>query len=1058
MPSSSGWSSFFHVGAKTWRPKTADQSYLELERKKFAEEAERREAEVKQKIEMLDEVRKLEAKTQALNEMALSAEIQTKEHELAMRERQMAESKQIELAKLELAKRMGKESLNEADFVRIRRERMKAELLTQQSRDHALRELDRVGGQSEIDERMAAHMPQPPPFMSLGDTPMAGPIPMPGSMSTAGPMSIHNHMPMSGPMSMPSHMFMPEPMSMPGHMYMPPSGPQPNFDYHGGMPMGSQARLRGRAESFSAYPTDMGRGQWGPHINILPERGLRLSDHPDHQRMHFSSRDPGDYPDSMALQMSLRAQAELLCRKKLANLDVQARRNNWNLQIIRDLRKRDLTDKLRQRGLEQRQIEAEAAKLAERDRRLDEAQLRAERDREYRLMLKEKGLQEREITDQLRRREVQDRQILEKEMKRLECEAYHHDVMLAEREIREALKEGKPPPLGIARPSAETIKREGLLEDMFTEFGKLNPRLQQEIIDMEAHYRPNSGLRSRMPSVGSLNHHHPSRAPTPQSREQIIEEMEKQLRREDRSRASMRPGSKSSLREHGHDIISLSRHNSGHKGSSSPGPSRLGNRPQSRCLETDGPPLNLPRQDFETEGSVQTSGSGGSGNDASLAARLHSAALNSEINGGRRSRASSRASQMNDDFSLPRHRHNVDPSPLNPNVGRRSRASTVTELMESEVLRGGPPHGSSDHGCGYRSRSNSAAQSCGTSPQSRMMNERQINAALGRSPSGSNSDFVAREEFRTRDSRPSSRANMTGSSYTDNRYNGLTDEALSQIPTDALKSLLESHQVDRSMIPNASSNLKNIRPEDIEQMSPEQIEALFSQQPADLYADMSNLNVGERQSHPADGRLANVSRGGTSPSSSLLRQSPMDRGPISSSRSSSRAGMTGTHQSGLERRDSRNNSHSTSPLNPSNRSSPSNPKSLYTISGRHDMYEGQNDGARTSPQDGYHYQAKEDSGDDDSFVITEKPNQSGAKIIQVLGHVEASSRDNSNHSQPIDTDQAGLNDRDEMHKAVKNLIAKASREGANGVVCLRVNDLQDGSYVASGDAVILAHD
>ncbi|KAI9625901.1 hypothetical protein KEM48_010601 [Puccinia striiformis f. sp. tritici PST-130] len=54
------------------RPKTADQSYLEFEKKKFAEEAERKEAEVKQKIELLDQVRKLEAKTQALNEMALS--------------------------------------------------------------------------------------------------------------------------------------------------------------------------------------------------------------------------------------------------------------------------------------------------------------------------------------------------------------------------------------------------------------------------------------------------------------------------------------------------------------------------------------------------------------------------------------------------------------------------------------------------------------------------------------------------------------------------------------------------------------------------------------------------------------------------------------------------------------------------------------------------------------------------------------------------------------------------------------------------------------------------
>jgi len=161
MPSSSGWSSFFHVGARTWRAKTADQSYLEHERKKLAEEAERKQAEVKQKIELLDQVRMLEAKTQALNEMALSAEIQSKEHELAMRERQMAESKHIEMAKLELAKRMGEESLNEADFARVRRERMKAELLARQSNDHALREIERAEDQAELDERLATQPPNP---------------------------------------------------------------------------------------------------------------------------------------------------------------------------------------------------------------------------------------------------------------------------------------------------------------------------------------------------------------------------------------------------------------------------------------------------------------------------------------------------------------------------------------------------------------------------------------------------------------------------------------------------------------------------------------------------------------------------------------------------------------------------------------------------------------------------------------------------------------------------------------------------------------------------------
>lgn len=46
-----------------------------------------------------------------------------------MRERQANEERRAELAKLELAKRLGRESLSEADLARIRRERMKAELL-----------------------------------------------------------------------------------------------------------------------------------------------------------------------------------------------------------------------------------------------------------------------------------------------------------------------------------------------------------------------------------------------------------------------------------------------------------------------------------------------------------------------------------------------------------------------------------------------------------------------------------------------------------------------------------------------------------------------------------------------------------------------------------------------------------------------------------------------------------------------------------------------------------------------------------------------------------------
>ncbi|KAH9451192.1 hypothetical protein MJO29_008984 [Puccinia striiformis f. sp. tritici] len=1170
MPSSSGWSSFFHVGAKTWRPKTADQSYLEFEKKKFAEEAERKEAEVKQKIELLDQVRKLEAKTQALNEMALSAEMQTKEHELAMRERQMGELKQVELAKLELAKRMGEESLNEADFARIRRERMKAELIARQSNDHALRELDRASGQSEIDHHMATQMPM------RGQTPMAGPIPMPGSMQTTGPM------PIPGPMSMPAHMFMPGPMSMPGQMHMPhmsPQGPHPAFDHQGGMPMAPHARLRGRSESFSIYPGDMGRNDWGPNNNLQHGQGLRLSDHLDRHRIHQPNRDFPDHHESVAFQMAIRAQAELIRRRKEEQVDQAARQHELNAQAMRQMRKQELVARLQERGMQQRQIEAEAAMLYEQDRRRNAAQLREERDREYRLMLKEKGLQEREIVDQLKRREAKDRESLRKEVQRLEREIRHQGLREAESAIWEARRNRKGPPMGIGRPSIEQIQREGLLEHMWAEFHELHPRLQQEIISMENHYKPGGAPgknRSRAPSMGNMNSPHLSRAPTPRTRENILQQMGNQLEREDSNRANMRPGSKASSRDHDHGPSPLSRHNSTPLSNRSPGPSQLRNRPPSRGFAAGGPPLSVPRHEFESESFEQISSTGDSAfNDAALAARLQSAALNSEINGGRRSRAGSLAGQMNADHPMSRHRPDLDPSPLNPNVGRRSRASTLTEQMESEFLRSGLHHMSSELGSGRRSRSNSTSQSFGISPESRMMNN-----GLGRSPGGSDHDFVAREEGgRTRNSRPPSRANPPGTSYSENRfggsasrepsqmptdrpssrqrpetdpnslapslgrssrtgtiseqiesdllrgnpnhvssefgsdhrsrsssrapnfgtspqsrmmnerhihqaigrtsaasnhdfaqreqsrppsrlnmsaagynenrYNNLTNEQLSQIPTEELQMLLASGQVDPSTIQNKPPNLHNLRPEEIDQMSSEELDALLRQCQESPHVGMSNSNADARQS-----QMVNTGMGGASSSSGSRPHSSMNRGAMDSSRSSSRAGTSGIHQSGLERQNSRNNCHSTSPLNPSNRNSPSNPKSLYSMLDERDRYEGQNNDTRSSSQDNHHYHQTEEDLDDGDFIITEMREQPGVQIVQELGRVEASSRDGSNYSRPIDGEQ--IKDRDEMHQAVKNLIAEASQRGANGVVSLRVNDLKDGSYVASGEAVVFA--
>ncbi|PLW14301.1 hypothetical protein PCASD_15673 [Puccinia coronata f. sp. avenae] len=1040
------------------RAKTEDESQLEFERKKCAEEAKRKEAEVKQKIELLDHVRRLEAKTQELNEISLSADIQAKEHELAMRERQMAESKQIELAKLEVAKRMGEESLNEADFARIRRERMKAELLARQSNDHALRELGRVGDQAEFDERMAAHnMPQPPSFRSAdgismpmrGHPPMAGPIPMPGSMSTPGPspipnhMSIPDHMPISGPMSMPSHMFMPGPMSMPGHMHVPPSELRPSFDQHGGGGMGLHSRLRGRSGSLSAYPGDIGQRDWGPRNNLRPGQGLHLSDYLDYQRTHPSNRDFRDPNEHIALQMATRAQAELMRRKKIANLDQKAMEHNLNSQLLREMRKAELVDNLRELGLQERQIEAEAAKLAERDLRMNEAQLREERDQEYRHKLMKKGLQEREITEHIRKRQERDREALQKAIKDLERDRYHKDLIESERAIREANRQGKPPPMGIKRPSIAEIKREGLLDNVWDHFQDLNPRLQHEILSMQAHYKPNPATgdhRSRRPSMSSLNLPRLSRAPTPQTRDQILQQMENQLSGELYNRANMRPGSKASSRDHDYGHVPLSRHSSIHQSSNSPGPSRLRSQTASCCPATDVSPINARRFEFEAESREQISRGNASLHDESLSARLQSAALNSEINGGRRSRASSRAGQMNDERPMSRHRADPEPSPLNPNTGRGEANYTSPEV-----------------GFTRRSRSNSAAQSHGSSAHSRMMYERPVNVELGQSPAGSERDFVFREEgYKLRNSRPPSRANMSATSYADKKYRDMTDEELSRISTRDLQMLLPELDVNQSMMRNTLSR-NNLRPGDADLISPQESDS--SQFAENQHAGMAHSNVDTRLPHPNDGRPASTSLGRCSPSTSLPRRSSTHRGPMDSSRSSSRCGAFSNHQSGLERKDSRTNSHhSTSPLNPSNGTSPINTRSLYSMSGRDDLlYGAQNDSGETSSRDECYRHASEDPFHGE-VVITEKDEHPQARIVDRLGRVEASSssRENSHH-QPVDATQTGSSDREEMNKAVNNLMNEASRRGANGVVSLRLHDLKDGGYLASGEAVILEH-
>lgn len=331
-------------------------------------------------------------------------------------------------------------------------------------------------------------MPPPPPMLHSLPPHSSPHPPMPRIPSANG----HR---MSTPILPPlTHTPMPRPpipMPLP-----PPPMPIPisDFGHHRRVP--SEPALGGRRMSGSMYPPPLGptRSQWG-----LPSNALRGNNHStphagidsglDHSR---GSRflDPririeklrALREDSLA-QLALRAQAERLRRRRLENLDLQARQHNIRAQALRDLRKREFAMKLRERGLQQREIDTQVRLMAEREQLMTEAQLRELRDRDHRLILKEKGLQEREILEQIRRREEKDREVLRNEIQRLDGELRRKELLDAELSIKRALERGDAPPLGVSRPTIDEIENEGLLaEDFFEEFEFLDPRLRQEIL------------------------------------------------------------------------------------------------------------------------------------------------------------------------------------------------------------------------------------------------------------------------------------------------------------------------------------------------------------------------------------------------------------------------------------------------------------------------------------------------------------------------------------------------------------------------------------------------
>ncbi|KAA1080798.1 hypothetical protein PGT21_021412 [Puccinia graminis f. sp. tritici] len=1308
MPFVSGKSSIFHVGAKTWRPKTADQQFLESQRKRMAEEEQMKKVEVQERIKTLDQVRKLEEKTQALNELALSAELKAQEHGLALRERQVAEAKHLEIAKLELAKREGRESLSEADLARIKNERLRTEALARAARDHAVRENHRPVTPVNLGPTRV-HVPPPPPI----------PHPLPIQNRPPSVQSINRaHL---GPSRIPSgHM---QNASM-GHRLGPPE-PAP--------------RARRMSESLARPPPGLTHPPLGAPNHHHQSRGLGHAPYPNPHARRLSG-------NNLTAEMALRAQAERLRRRKLETLDLKARQHNLKVQALRDLRKRELVAELRERGLQQREIETQVNLQAERERALTEAQLRDIRDRDHRLKLKEKGLQEREILDHLRRRQENDREALRRELELLEHQLHRKEILEAELSIKRAMEKGESPPMGISRPSIEEIETEGLLNDMYDEFDVLGPYLRHEAVSdssMSAEYRPRtpSGFASlgsrtpninqhvHMPSVGHLTpHHHPSpggpmmghqphdrlheeqirrnedmhmrqdllnpslsRAPTPRHRDGPSRQATPQPHRDgldsnrlsvggrmtpamrgeeflgdnltrtpgrsrsqsfdhrrspsvgmtgrerEESRSRAREGSRvreesinrarepsrsrhnSQLSLNREDVMSIARaesraalreefgarerekekaemkalesqrlrgqlrareeHNRlssgfthlmstpsmsqmgtpsmghhmpnpsmGHQMMSnssmahqmSPAPSmghqrtpsmidnldpnyyhdshhldvhpRPSSRASSRVHDFDSisrpasrsgsiradyspmqPRLGLPSRpssrnltaedlglQFGGEPAEQIPHINHINNDALLSARLESAALNSEINGGRRSRANSRLDPMDDYREMDNSHLSADLNAMNLNGGGgRSRANSHTEMHGEDFLRSarsqlGNDFETSSNMGSMRSRSNShvgLSNNEGLSPNPRrdhLGSELTNNTGGRRSRANSITHPHAMGPTLQPDGEIKGNLIGLGRSPRGNPHpdlygaeqglGNLTNEELSQLSTEELEQILTG-QGDRSPMKNASSAWAgSIRGGDERPIPGDEFGTHHGRHESGSMGGMNNLDVGGDGQARGGHHHHRNSRLGVE--ESPLFGAPRDyHSPIDPPRPLSRAETTSSRQyggpSGLQRYDQaaetamiRSRLDSSPNMAPS--SSVYNNKPAY----HHEQYGSGN--GYPEVDGGLVGRFGSDCGqmDEDDFIITEKTEQPGARIVRSFGLVQASSR-GSPRSAGFGGRYDEFNDRQDTHQAVKNLITIANQRGANGVVCLRVDDGPDGTYIASGEAVRL---
>jgi hypothetical protein len=431
-------------------------------------------------------------------------------------------------------------------------------------------------------------------------------------------------------------------------------------------------------------------------------------------------------------------------------------------------------------------------------------------------------------------------------------------------------------------------------------------------------------------------------------------------------------------------------------------------------------------------------------NDALLSARLEDAALNSEINGGRRSRANSRLDPMDDYRDLGHSHLSADLNAMNLNGGGRSRANSRTEMHGEDFLRSarsqlGNDFETSSNMGGMRSRSNShvgLSNNEGLSPNPRRdhLGSELANTGGRRSRANSITQTHAMGPSLQPDSEIKGNLVGLGRSPRGNPHpdlygaeqglGNLTNEELSQLSTEELELILNG-QGDRSPMKNASSGWAGSTRGDERPIPGDELGSHHGRHESGSMGGMNNLDVGgDGQARGGHHHHHRNSRLGVE--ESPLFGAPRDyHSPIDPPRPLSRAETSSSRQYGgpspLQRYDQ---AAETAMIRSRLDSSPNTAPSGYNNPPyHHDQYPS---GNGYPEMDGHVGRFGSDCGhmDEDDFIITEKTEQPGARIVRSFGLVQASSR-GSPRSAAFGSRYDEINDRQDTHQAVKNLITIA---------------------------------